>query len=129
MKVELSVLDLGLLARLVDVPHVFLAQKLFALGLQGEQIDHEAITVRARYILKVKVKSFPGHFEGTRQIDVFFDAALLPEHRERAADLRVRDQKLIRDQHLLLLALISDVAKVVYAAGVVARSRSVVDPA
>ena len=63
------------------------------------------------------------HFWGARQVDLLFEATLLPEDRYRTTDLHMADQlALANDQYLFFLYEIGHITLIIDTTGVIART-------
>ena len=126
MEVEVEELDLGLLGKLVDLTNVLSRDSNFSRRVVPEQVDNLAGPVSVENVLKMEPERFLSHFRVPRQEDIFCKATLLPKDGNRAPDLHMTDQKAACNYHYLFsFAKVSDIAHIINASRIVARSGSI----
>ena len=113
----------------MDVPNV-LCRDAHLLGSRvPEKVDVVARSIGIEDSLVMPSEGSFVHLRVARQINFLFEAALLPENRDRATNLHVADHLAIgNNQDLLFLAEIGDIALIIDATRIITSARTLPHP-
>lgn len=130
MEVKVKELHVFLKVAFVNLTDVFLSDTHFSGGFVPQKVDYVNWAIGLNNIVHVDSEGFLCHLGVARDCNIFKNALLFPENRDRAAHLDVAKEKLVVDQQDLFgFTLVADVALIVDSTRVVSSASAVVDSA
>lgn len=122
MEVKVKELELLLVLRFIDLPHIFFSQDDFSLLCIWKQINYKYRSVSAQQICKMLVKSLLSHLRSSRYSNAFNHALLFPKYWNWTSYDRIAQYNILRLYYLLCLTKVSNIAIIIDASSIITRA-------